>query len=123
MRPATTTTTTTEKSPIKDEVVEVISKDPKVVVTETVENAPKTTDNDSITIINALNTTNGENVKSEKVEKSTQSIKTILIGSSMKINSQLKISIIVSLYACSVYCHRSFWARYWSYMPQRLIRR
>lgn len=43
--------------------------------------SPKMTVDKTISTIDALNTTNGDgNVKSEKVEISTQSLKTILIG-------------------------------------------
>lgn len=73
--------TTTEKMSIV-EVGEVSTESPElnVLAKEVPEIRPKTAANESIATIDALNTTNGENVKSEKVEKSTQSIKTILIG-------------------------------------------
>lgn len=71
--------TTTEKISI-EEVVEVSTESPKLNVPETSGIRSKMDTNESFAIINALNTTNGENIKSEKVEKSTQSIKTILIG-------------------------------------------
>lgn len=71
--------TTTEKISI-EEVVEVSTESPKLNVPEISGIRSKMDTNESFAIINALNTTNGENIKSEKVEKSTQSIKTILIG-------------------------------------------
>lgn len=74
--PMTSTSSTTTPIPIV-EVLEETTTNPKLR-TEIID-SPKTVD-ESIATINALNTTNGENVKSEKVEKSTQSIKTILIG-------------------------------------------
>lgn len=71
--------TTTEKISI-EEVVEVATESPKLNSAEIPKISSKMDTNESFAIINALNTTNGESVKSEKVEKSTQSIKTILIG-------------------------------------------
>lgn len=59
---------------------ETSTSNPKQNITEITETSPKTIVDDSSAVINALNTTNGENVKKEEVEQSAQSIKTILIG-------------------------------------------
>lgn len=63
--------------------------------------------------INALNTTNDENVESKKLEKSSQSIKTILIGLSWDYLNEIFDKI---LYFFSVNCCCSDWVDNWSYM-------
>lgn len=59
---------------------EISTSNPKENITEIPEISTKSTVDDTLAVINALNTTNGENVKKEEVEQSAQSIKTILIG-------------------------------------------
>lgn len=64
---STTTTTATV----------ILATSPKQSVSTILEISPKISDTESISTINALNTTD---VDSKKLEISTQSIKTILIG-------------------------------------------
>lgn len=86
MRLASSTTSIS----IKEVTEEATSIGPEINILEITEISPKVTVDDSKVTINALNTTNGENVKSEKVEKSTQSIKTILIGLKKQTDFRIK---------------------------------
>lgn len=73
--------TSTERISIEEDLEVVSTSSPKVDIPQITETTPKAAVEEPITTTYALNTTaNGENVKSEKMEKSAQSIKTILIG-------------------------------------------
>ncbi len=79
MRSASTSTQASIKV-----VTEATTKSPSINIPEITETTPKI--NESIEYIDALNTTNSEDdVESKEVDKSTQSIKTILIGWSYRI--------------------------------------